>query len=404
MLLYCYIGTALSGTEGNKYTGGFFKVIRKAILDNTFSNLQFRTDCTIVKDKHTVQLPLRVNWGGGWSDTPPYCIEHGGTVLNAAILLNGQMPVEVTLEKIPEKKIVFVSRDMDVYGEFDTLAPLQRTGDPYDPFALQKACLLACGILPREGGDLQQILTRLGGGFVMRSEVTGVPKGSGLGTSSILSAACVKAMLEFMGVDCPEEDLYGHVLCMEQIMSTGGGWQDQAGGITNGIKYITSEPGLQQKLKVQQVHVSESTMQELQQRFALIYTGQRRLARNLLRDVIGRYVGNEPESVYALNEIQRVAVLMRFELERGHIDDFAQLLNYHWELSKKIDAGISNTLIEQIFDSVADLIDGRLICGAGGGGFLQVILKKNATKEMLHRRLKEVFQDNEVDVWDCTLV
>lgn len=404
MRLYCYIGAALSGAEGNKYTGGFFKVIRKAILDNTFSNLQFRTDCAMVKDKHTVQLPLRVNWGGGWSDTPPYCIEHGGTVLNAAILLGGQMPVEVTLEKIPEKKIVFVSRDMDVYGEFDTLAPLQRTGDPYDPFALQKACLLACGILPREGGDLQQILTRLGGGFVMRSEVTGVPKGSGLGTSSILSAACVKAMLEFMGIDCAEEELYDHVLCMEQIMSTGGGWQDQVGGITNGIKYITSKPGLQQKLKVQQVHISEQTMQELQQRFALIYTGQRRLARNLLRDVIGRYVGNEPEALYALNEIQRVAVLMRFELERGHVDDFAQLLNYHWELSKKIDTGISNTLIEQIFDSVADLIDGRLICGAGGGGFLQVILKKGVTKDMLHCRLKEVFQDNDVDVWDCTLV
>lgn len=56
-----------------------------------------------------------MNWGGGWSDTPPICCEMGGTVLNAAISLNGELPVEVTLIKIPEKKIVFDSRDMDVH-------------------------------------------------------------------------------------------------------------------------------------------------------------------------------------------------------------------------------------------------------------------------------------------------
>ena len=64
-----------------------------------------------------------------------YCNEKGGTVLNAAILLNGEKPVEVTLERIPEQKVVFDSRDMDVHGEFDTIEPLQATGDPYDPFA-----------------------------------------------------------------------------------------------------------------------------------------------------------------------------------------------------------------------------------------------------------------------------
>ena len=68
-----------------------------------------RSDITDFTDHHTVRLPLRVNWGGGWSDTPPYCNEKGGTVLNAAILLNGEKPVEVTLERIPEQKVVFDS-------------------------------------------------------------------------------------------------------------------------------------------------------------------------------------------------------------------------------------------------------------------------------------------------------
>lgn len=234
--------------------------------------------------------------------------------------------------------------------------------------------------------------------------VTNVPKGSGLGTSSILSAACVKAIFEFMGIEHTEADLYAHVLAMEQIMSTGGGWQDQVGGVVNGIKYITSKPGLNQELKVEHIQISESTKKELDERFCLIYTGQRRLARNLLRDVVGRYVGNEPGSLFALNEIQRVAALMRFELERGNVDAFAELLEYHWSLSKKVDIGSTNTLIEQIFAAIDHLIDARMVCGAGGGGFLQVILKKGVSKQDVHKRLKEVFQDNPVDVWDCQLI
>lgn len=86
------------------------------------------------------------------------------------------------------------------------------------------------------------------------------------------------------------------------------------------------------------MEIPEAAKQELSDRFVLIYTGQRRLARNLLRDVVGRYVGNEPESLFALEEIQKTAALMRFELERGNVDGFASLLDYHWELSKKVDA------------------------------------------------------------------
>mgnify|MGYP000190756490 CR=1 FL=1 len=427
MRLHYYLGVIL---EDENEVQECFRIIQSEVLEATIKSLAYNEQARIVTDHHTVRLPLRVNWGGGWSDTPPYCNEKGGTVLNAAILLNGEKPVEVTLERIPEQKVVFDSRDMDVHGEFDTIEPLQATGDPYDPFALQKACLLACGIIPREGHTLGEILERLGSGFVMHSEVRNVPKGSGLGTSSILSAACVKAVFEFMGIAYTEEDLYAHVLAMEQIMSTGGGWQDQVGGIAHpgdldrfavvgqrvlafggdadaaapGLKYITSMPGLQQQLQVAHIELSPQTKKELDERFVLIYTGQRRLARNLLRDVVGRYVGNEPDSLFALEEIQKTAALMRFELERGNVDGFAKLLDYHWELSKKIDAGSSNTLIEQIFGSIEELVDGKLVCGAGGGGFLQVILKKGVTRQMVEERLKEVFMDSLVGVADCKLV
>ena len=402
---FCYyIGKLLGGVEGERYISECFRVIRHTILDATIDEPGKGVRYGICRDEYTVRLPLRLNWGGGWSDTPPYCNEHGGTVLNAAVLLNGEMPVMARFTRLEERKVIFSSADMGIYGEFRRIEELQDVGDPYDPYVLQKAALLACGVIPNQGGTLDAILSQLGGGFRMDTEVTGVPKGSGLGTSSILAAACVKALFGFLGLACKEEDVYGRVLVMEQMMSTGGGWQDQVGGMTKGIKFITTRPGLRQEIHVEHVAMQEEARQELNERLVLIYTGQRRLARNLLRDVVGRYIGNEPEALEALEEIQRTAALMRFELERGHIDDFAHLLSRHWNLSKQLDAGSSNTLIEQIFGAVDDMLEGKMICGAGGGGFLQAVMKRGVTRDMVHRKLKEVFQDTQVGVWDCELI
>jgi fucokinase len=402
--LYYYLHCCCTGENRERFANDCFTTIRQSILD-CYQNEIFYNDAYSIKyDKHVVKLPLRVNWGGGWTDTPPYCMENGGCVLNCAILLNGEKPSSVTLEKIKERKIVFESRDMGTYGEFTDIKTLQATGDPYDPFALQKACLIACGVIPQVGGDLDEILSRLGGGFIMKSEVTNVPKGSGLGTSSILSATSVKAIFEFMGAPYTYKDLYSRVLCMEQIMSTGGGWQDQVGGITNGIKYSLSKPGILQDISVSYIDISKKTAEELNKRFCLIYTGQRRLARNLLRDVVGNYIGNNPTTVFALNKVKEVSIQMKEVLQKGNVDEFAKLFNLHWELSNMIDAGSSNTLIEHIFRSIDDLVDGKMVCGAGGGGFLQVILKKGISKEEVHLRLKETFEDCPVDVWPCQLL
>ena len=95
---------------------------------------------------------------------------------------------------------------------------------------------------------------------------------------------------------------------------------------------------------------------------------------------------------------------MRFQLERGRVDNFARLLDHHWDLSRQLDPGCTNTLIDQILASVADLIRGRMICGAGGGGFLQVVLRRGVSKAQLQARLREVFQDNPVGVWPSTLL
>ena len=357
------------------------------------------------KDEVNVQLPVRVNWGGGWTDTPPHCQEHGGVVLNAAISLKGNLPIQVSIRKLDDYVIEFESQDIGAYGRFTHMNEVNDCGNPYDKFALHKAALIACGVIRKnDDRNLQEVLQELGGGIYLSTQVINVPKGSGLGTSSILAGACVKGLFEFFGEEVEEEILFDVVLSMEQLMSTGGGWQDQVGGLTPGIKMVTTEPGIDQVIKVKPVVLKEETLKELQERFALIYTGQRRLARNLLREVVGGYIGNRKESLDALQKMKRVAVLMQFELEQGNIDAFAKLLNQHWELSIQLDKGSTNTCIQQIFMACEDLIDGKFISGAGGGGFLQVILKKGVTKADLRERLYAIFQDSGVDVWECELL
>lgn len=402
--IYYYLSRLATGKRQRELLDQCFGTICRAITQSTASGELYRPDVCIRENEVVTRLPVRVNFGGGWSDTPPYCLENGGTVLNAAIRLNGEYPIEAVVRRLPEKTVVLASGDNDSYEEFTELAPLQDCRDPGDPFALHKAALLACGVIPRQGDHtLAQVLDRLGGGVYLSTRAIGIPRGSGLGTSSILAAACVKGLNRFLGLQADAGALIRLVLCMEQLMSTGGGWQDQVGGLLPGIKLVSAPAGLNQQVQCVPLQLTAKTVQELNDRFAIIYTGQRRLARNLLREVIGKYIGSQPDTLQALYEIQQVAVLMRFELERGNVDGFAALLNRHWELSRQIDMGCTNTCIDQIFLSIEDLIDGRMICGAGGGGFLQVIMKKDVTIQQLQERLRAVFADSGVVVWRCDL-
>ena len=275
-----------------------FGTIQEAIYEEAEKKLPDSAGYRIVKDQVDIALPVRVNWGGGWTDTPPHCNEKGGVVLNAAMKLRGIYPVQITVKRLDELHVEFESKDIGVYTTVDSAAEIQDCHNPYDSFALHKAALIACGIIPvKEEADLQEILKRMGGGIYLSTQVYGVPKGSGLGTSSILSGACVKGIFEFLGQERTDAEIYDVVLGMEQIMSTGGGWQDQVGGLTEGIKLISTKPGIAQKLVVEKIEMPEEGKKELKERFALIYTGQRRLARNLLRDVVGVYIGSRPESL-----------------------------------------------------------------------------------------------------------
>ena len=397
-LLY-YIGESLNNEE---IIIKFFTEIKNTIINEPLNMIKYNDKCKIIKEKQEVNLPLRVNFGGGWTDTPPYCLEKGGKVLNASILLKGEKPVHVSIEKIPEKKIAFLAKDTKEFGEFTEISQIQNIEKEVESFTMIKSCLIICGIIPKTGGNLEEILERIGSGFKIQYEVFNTPRGSGLGTASILYAAIVKAIFEFFAIEYNDNDIINKVLQIEQILGTGGGWQDTIGGLHKGIKLITSEKGIYQKLNIKNLNINKNTLEELEKRFILINTGERRLSRTLLKGVVKRYIGNEEETVIALNEIKNISDKMAQALEDGNIDDFANLLNEHWKYSLKIIPETTTNLINGIFSYINEYIDGKMICGPGGGGFLQIILKKGINPNVIREKINEIFDDSDVSVWECS--
>ncbi|MDR1598582.1 MAG: bifunctional fucokinase/L-fucose-1-P-guanylyltransferase [Oscillospiraceae bacterium] len=386
-----------------------YDTINRYMFEASARDLEAALEARMVMDAAEAELPGRVNFGGGWSDTPPYCLMEGGAVINAAVLLGGKRPLRAWARRLDRPVIRMETvdpraaneSDSSRFHEFDRLDELSRDIDPREQFALGRAVLIAMGVIRRgETGPIP--VGRWGGGLLvgMSSEL---PMGSGLGGSSILASAAIRAVSRLFGLPDDDMSVLERTLLAEQVMATGGGWQDQAGALFPGIKLITSCEGAPQRLNVRPVRVSTQTRDEINQRLSLIYTGQRRLARNILRDIVGKVIDADRTSLKILARIQRLAALMAFELERGDVREFARLLSRHWTLSKALDPGSTNRCIDLMEQVCADLIDGAMICGAGGGGFFAVIRKPGVTEGELAARLDIYFQESGVSVWGCEL-
>ena len=251
---------------------------------------------------------------------------------------------------------------------------------------------------------MNNLFDRINGGISIYTSVKNIPKGSGLGTSSILSGALLTAISKFLGNGKNRYDITNEVLKLEQLMSTGGGWQDQVGGIFPGIKIISTRPGAKQSVKVKMIELTGKQLDSLNERLVLINTGQRRLARNLLRNIVTKYISNEPITVKVLNTIVSIAKKQVKAIESNNYREFGKLLNKHWELIKQMDPGSSNLCIETIIKVIEDDVYGKALCGAGGGGFIVAILKDGISKETIKNKLEKVFADTNVQLYDASII
>ncbi|MDP2991033.1 MAG: L-fucokinase, partial [Kiritimatiellota bacterium] len=335
-----------------------------------------------------VTTPVRLDFAGGWSDTPPFCIERGGTVLNAAITLNGQYPVQVMAKLNSEMRIRLSSIDLGLRREIRTTAEVLDHSDPRDWAALPKAALVLAGIAPGDRrASLRRWLETLGGGIDL-TIFAAVPKGSGLGTSSILGAAVLACLLRIRGQSVVSERLIGLTSVLEQRMKTGGGWQDQAGGIMPGVKLIRTQPGLEQATALQWIVFNMAPGGPFDGRLLLYFTGQKRMARDILHNVVHRYLARDPQILRILEEIKNLPLKMKADLDAQDVDGFARELERYWTLKKQMDAGATNARIEAILKRVDQWTLGRCLAGAGGGGFVLFVARDPQAARAIRQHLE----------------
>jgi galactokinase/mevalonate kinase-like predicted kinase len=366
-----------------------FGLIREAIgegldLDYQPQKIQIRSDEVV-----WICTSARLDFAGGWSDTPPYCLEHGGSVLNAAVKLNGQYPIQVIGKVHPEPFIRVNSIDLGERFIISDISEMLNFADPGSWGALPKAAFVAAGVIPENTDlSLQDILKELGSGIDL-TLFSAVPAGSGLGTSSILGSAIIACLSRMLGKQLDQMEIFSRTLYTEQLMTTGGGWQDQIGGVVGGVKNIQTEPGLSQAPRISWTSLKTRHDMDLSERFLLYYTGYRRMAKNILRNIVGKYLDRDPVVLETIGRLREKASEMEAELNYRNIDSFGRQVSEVWELNKTLDPGTSNENIEAILHKVSHLIHGAKLLGAGGGGFLFMVTKGIEETQLAKRILTE---------------
>lgn len=335
--------------------------------------------------------PVRFDLAGGWTDTPPYCLEHGGQVVNVAVDLNGQPPMQVFVRLGSRSEIVLRSIDQGVEDRVRTYEELDTFGTSDSAFSLVKAACALAGFLPRfhvDGGwgSLEEQLRDFGGGLEL-SVLSAVPKGSGLGTSSILAATVLAALSEVCGLGWDRRALFHRTLALEQMITTGGGWQDQAGGLFGGVKLIETGPGLAQIPRVRWLPDTLFGSENANRRILLYYTGITRLAKGILEEIVRGMFLNSPEHLATLQEIAASAHATSLALERCDYDGLAVALRETWRLKQKLDRGTNPPSVKAILDAVSDDLAAATLPGAGGGGFLLMLARDEDAAIRIRRRL-----------------
>jgi len=337
------------------------------------------------------RAPARLDMGGGWTDTPPYSLEWGGCVMNAAVDLNGQPPIQAYVRVIAEPVIRIGSIDLGVRIEVRKFDDLLDYRQATSSFALAKAALALAGLSP-EGGrprrkaTLKKVLEEFGGGIELTT-LAAIPKGSGLGTSSIMGAVIVAALARVVGKDLSQRELFHQVLRLEQALTTGGGWQDQIGGVVEGVKMIVAEAGMVPDAHIHYVPQDILDPQRNGGQTLLYYTGITRLAKNILQQVVGRYLSRDRMTAVTLSQIGQVARDVMDSCIRKDIIQLGHLVDVAWQLNKRLDPNSSNDEIEMLLARIRSHIYGAKLLGAGGGGFLLMVCKSpsdgRAVREML---------------------
>ena len=322
--------------------------------------------------------PVRIDLAGGWTDTPPYCLMEGGRVLNIAIELNGQPPLQTYVKPCKEHHIVLRSIDLgasEVVKTYEELADFNHVGSP---FSIPKAALVLAGFQPgfsqEQFDTLEHQLQAFGCGIEV-TLLSAIPAGSGLGTSSLLASTVLGALNDFCGLMWDKNEIGRRTLVLEQLLTTGGGWQDQYGGLLHGVKLLETGRGFEQLPSVRWLPTSIYTQPEYQQCHLLYYTGITRTAKNILSEIVRRMFLNQHDELAILRAMKAHAQEMYEVIQREDFEQMGRLVGKTWLQNQSIDNGTNPPEIQALTELVDDLCLGYKLPGAGGGGYLYMVAK-----------------------------
>ena len=297
------------------------------------------------------KAPLRIGLAGGGTDVSPYSDLFGGAILNATISLYAKASIEpldteeIILEATDrnEKIVLPFSNSLPIDGKLDLLKGVYNRIQKDHSFPLK--------------------------GFKLSTHVD-APAGSGLGTSSTLVVAILGAFAELLRLPMGEYDMAHYAYEIERVdLQLAGGKQDQYAATFGGVNFM--EFYKDDKVIVNPLRVKQEHLFELENNLLLYYTATSRESAAIIKKQRQNVDDKKASSIDAMHQLKEQARLMKEALLRGNLAEIGSILDYGFEQKRKMAEGISNSMLEEIYDAAKKAgATGGKISGAGGGGFM----------------------------------
>jgi D-glycero-alpha-D-manno-heptose-7-phosphate kinase len=296
------------------------------------------------------KAPLRLGLAGGGTDVAPFSDLYGGAILNATISMYAYASIRPT----NNGKIILNSVDRNEHYEMPSVAELLIDGN----LNLQK------GVYNRVVRDY----TGKPLSFELTTRVD-APPGSGLGSSSTLVVAILGAFCEWFNLPLGEYDMAHLAYDIERVdLGMAGGKQDQYAATFGGVNFMEF---MKEKVIVNPLRIRENYLDELSHNLVLYHTETSRLSSMIIEQQQKNVSEHNEKSIEAMLKLKEQAVMMKEALLKGDLDKIGEILAFGWEHKKKMATGISNQLIDEIYqEAIRKGASGGKVSGAGGGGFM----------------------------------
>lgn len=298
------------------------------------------------------RAPLRLGLAGGGTDVSPYCDTHGGYVLNATI----DRYAYAVIKPLDEPGVRFMATDRRVVS----VCPLQPVLPLDGELNLHKAVYT-------------HIMQHYNGGRPLAIELStfcDAPVGSGLGSSSTLVVAMIKAFVELLNLPLDDYAIAHLAFKIERVDCVlQGGRQDQYSAAFGGFNFM--EFYADDRTIVNSLRIKNWIICELEASLLLYFTGVSRESAHIIADQSKNVSSGLTDALSAMHGIKQEALAMKECLLRGDFSGFVDSIRMGWENKKRSAKTVSNPHIDAIYDAAieAGALAGK-VSGAGGGGFM----------------------------------